>query len=305
MAILRLDQLGLSPAQGAAFERDLDAIRERVYEDKIPPRTAFRVIPQNSDVPVWAETYTHRMAEFVGRAKFIGDYADDLPVVDVGGREDTYKVKMFGVAYQYSLKEMQRSGRGLNLSIMRPRSARQAIEDKFNRLQWFGDPTAGLFGFLNFPFIPRYAVGVAFDATSDLLDILAEMNAIANFPNELTDTVAEPDTMLMPPAEYNYVATTPLADGSDTTILTHFLNNNPYINSVQNIQELKGAGPEGVNLIVVYRRVEENIQHKLVQPFTQLPAQQRNLATVVNCVAQSGGCVSDYPLESVIAELPA
>lgn len=302
MSKLRLDTLGISPQTGAHFERDLDYIREQVLEDKRPPKNAFTLVPQNGEVPEWAETYTHRMAEFVGQAKFIADYADDLPTVDASGREDTYKVKMFGVAYQFSIKEIERSARGIGLSQMKPRAARDVIEERFNRIQWYGDPSAGLFGFLNFPYIPRYGATVSFDSSSDPQDVLAEMNAISRAPNKLTDTVAQPNTMLMAPDAYWHVADTPLAEGSDTTILGHFMGTHPGW-SVENVAELAEAGPNGEDLIAVYRRAEENVQHKMVQPFTQLPSQEKNLAVVTNCVAQSGGVVSDYPLEALIVEL--
>jgi len=299
---LRTD--AIDPNIGAHFERDLDDLREQVLEHKIPPQNAMTLIPQEGNVGTYAKTYTHRMAELVGVAQMIADYADDLPIVDAVGEEDTYNVKMFGCAYQFSRKEMLATDHGIDLDTMRPRSARVAIEQKFNRLQWYGDPTAGIFGFLNFPFIPRHLASIPFDSTQDPQDILAEMNTIANRPSIDTDTVAEPDTMLMAPAQYNYVATTPLAEGSDTTILQHFLGNNPYINSVENVQELRDAGPDGEDLVIVYRRSSEIVQHKLVEPFTQLEPQQRNLAVVTNCVAQTGGVVSDYPAEMLIAELP-
>lgn len=300
---LRLDNIFDGPSAGAHFERDLDDIRGQILEDKVAPQNAFTLIPQSGDVGAWAETYTHRMSEFTGLAQIISDYADDLPMVDALGREATYNVKEFGCAYQFSRKEMMRSERGMGLSDKRPRAARQAIEQKFNRIQWYGDPSAGLFGFLNFPFIPRYLGTVAFDATSDPHDILAEMNAIASRPNIDTDTIAEPDTMLMAPGAYNYVQNTPLGEGSDTTILQHFLGTHPGW-TVENTREMKGAGPDSEDLIVVYRRAADGIEHKLVEPFTQMEPQRRNLAVITNCVAQSGGVVSDYPREMLIAELP-
>lgn len=306
MTYRRFDAL-LGPKAGAYFERELESVRQQVLEDKIPPRNAMTLIPQSGDVPAWAETYTHRMCEFLGKAQFIADYADDLPMVDVSAREASYRVKHFGAAYQFSRKEIQRAeaNRDIRLDEKRPRAARLAVEQKFNRIQWYGDPSAGLFGLFNFPYIPRYLPTISLsDSTQDPLDILAEMNAIANQPSELTDTIAEPNTMLLAPEEYNYVSTTPLASGSDTTILTHFLNNNPYITAVENTRECKGAGPNGENLCVVYRRATENVEHKLVEPFTQLEPQRRNMAVVTNCVAASGGVVSDYPLEMVIAEMP-
>lgn len=300
---LRLDSV-LGPVAGAHFERDLEQIRERIYDDKIPPQNGFLLIPQAGDVQPWAERYTHRMAEFVGLAKVISDYADDQPLVDVAGREDTYKVKTFGCAYQYSRKEMLQAGKGLKLTERRPKAARRAIEQKFNRIMWYGDPEAGLFGLLNFPYVPRHLVSIPFNTAQDPHDVLAEMNTVIDAPGQLTDTIAEPDTLCMAPEEYDYVKSTPLGSGSDTTILDHFMRTNPGV-SVENVRELRDAGPSGQNVMVAYRRAEENLAHKLVEPFTQLEPQRRNMSVVTNCVATSGGVVSDYPLEMVIAEMPA
>lgn len=300
-SLLRLDQFNLTPQAGAHFERDLDFVRQQVLEDRRPPKNAFLLIPQAGDVPDWAETYTHRMVEFIGRAKFIADYADDLPRVDIAGREATFNVKSFGAAYEFSRKEILRSAQGLGLSDKRPRAAREAIEEKFNRIQWYGDPSAGLFGLLNFPYIPRYAMTVAFDGSADPHDVLAELNALSRQPAILTDDTASPNTLLLAPEKYYYVSDTPLREGSDTTILEHFLGTHPGW-TVESVNELRGAGPTGGDVAVVYRRDPLNVEHKLVEPFTQLPAQARNLAVVTNCVAQSGGVVSDYPQEMVIGE---
>lgn len=304
MSLERLDQL-YGPVAGAHFRRELEFVRGRVLEAKIPAQNGTLFIPQVADVEVWADSYVHRMIEFIGQAQFISDYADDLPLVDLSAREDVYKIKTIGVAYQFSRKEIQRSAASAtSLSNSKAQAARTAIEQKLNRIQWYGDPSAGLFGFLNFPYIPRYLANETFDGSTTPSDALAELNAIANVPGLLTDTVADPDTMLVAPEIYNYIATTPLGSGSDTTILAHFLNNNPQIREVVNTRELRGAGPNGENLIVAYRRSQDNIQHTLVEPFTQLAPQEKNLAVITNCVAQTGGVVSDYPRELVIAEIP-
>lgn len=301
----RFDSFLQDPQAGAYFERELDHVRSQVYEYKTPPQNAMQLIPQAGDVESWRQTYTHRMCEFVGKAQFISDYADDLPLVDAHGEEATYNIKTFGVAYKFSRDEILRGSKtSLRLDEKRPRAARIAIEQKFNRIQFYGDPSAGIFGWLNFPYIPRQLLTIDFDSSQSAQDILAAMNDFVNSINELTDTIAQPELLLMPPVQYNYVATTPLGSGSDTTILTHFKNNNPYITDVRNVQELRGAGPSGEDVMIAYRRANENGEHKLVEPFTQLAPQDRNLAVITNCVAKSGGFVTDYPLEMVIGEFP-
>lgn len=305
MGLFSRNDDALRALAGSKFERDLEYVRTQVYDDKRAPLNGGVLIPQSGDVPEWAETYTHRRAEMIGQAQIVSDYADDLPLVDVSGQEDTYRVKMIGVAYQFSLKEQQASDRGIPLSTKRPMAARVAIEEKLNRIQFYGDPSAGLFGWLTFPYIPRFYLSEDFsEANANPYNVLAELNSFFDAAEIRTDTVAKPNTLAVAPAKYFYIAQTPLREGSDTTILQHFMANRPGV-SVENTQELRGAGPDGEDLMVAYRRAPENVEHKLVQPFTQLAPQPKNLAVLTNCVAQSGGVVSDFPLEMTIGVFAA
>ena len=305
MSLIRCDAFNISPQQGAKFERDLESVKSQVLEAKMVPQNGARLIPQAGDVEPWAETFIHQMVDHTGVARLVSDYADDLPLVDAHGREDSYRVKEIGCAFQFSKKEIQQNARGnINLSQRRPMSARRAIEEKLNRIMWYGDIEGGLFGFFNFPFIPRYASDVAYDGTETAADVLADLNTIANRPYLDTDTVAnQPNTMLVSPKVYTYISTTPRSSDSDATIMEYFLANNPFISEMENAQELAGAGPNGEDLIVVYRRELDYGQHKLVEPFTQHPSQEKNLAVITNCTAQTGGYVNDFPQEALIAEV--
>lgn len=305
MGLFARNDSSLRALAGSKFERDLEFIRARVYDDKRPPLNGSVLIPQDGEVPEWAETYTHRRAEMLGQAQIVADYADDLPLVDVSGDEDTYRVKMIGVAYQFSVKEQQGAERGIPLQTSRPMAARVAIEEKLNRIQFYGDPSAGLFGWLTFPYIPRYYLAEDFSSgNANPYNVLDELNQFFDSAGVRTDTVASPDTLAVAPAKYFYLASTPLREGSDTTILQHFTANRPGV-SVENAQELRGAGPDGEDLMVAYRRAPENLQHKLVQPFTQMAPQMKNLSVLTNCIAQSGGVVSDAPLEMTIGVFSA
>lgn len=299
----RFDEFGLTTSQGAAFLRDLEGIRAEVYEVKTPPLSAMLHIPQSSEAQSWQSTYTRRMLERFGAAKIISDYADDLPLVGVGGREDSYKVKEIGAAYQFSRKEMLQNAKGIPLRSNLARACRRAIEEKLNRIAWYGDPAGGLFGKLNFPFIPRYLSSVTFNSSSTAADKLAELHTIAYRQWIETETVARPDTMLVSTKVYADISSEYRSDNSDATVLDAFLASNEIITSVEAVPELSGAGPNGEDLIVVYRNALENGSHQLAEPFTQLPEQERNLAVVVNCVAQSGGYATDYPQEITIAEV--
>lgn len=305
----RFDSLITDPRSAVFFEQQLRHIRQEVVLDQQVPLSGFKVIPQNTNIASHATQYEHRMYEPLGVARFISDYADDLPLVDIATRSEVFNLRTFGCAYQFSLEEIEASAAtpGLELEKKRAMAARLVTEQKFNRIMFWGDPDTRLFGLLNYPYIPRRLLDVKFSyETSDPHDILNELNELVNSIFDLTETTGYPDYMGMPPAAYTHIASRALREGSDTTILQHFMMNNPFFKdggTVEPLQELKGAGPDGEDLIFVGRRDENLFSHALARPFTQLAPEARNLAIITNCHAKSGGVACDRPLELVIGEL--
>ena len=64
-----------------------------------------------------------------------------------------------------------------------------------------------------------------------------------------------PNTVLLPVAQYTLIASTPRSTASDTTILEYFIQNNPFITTVDWVPELAGAGPvvDVVATDIIYR----------------------------------------------------
>jgi hypothetical protein len=304
---LRLDSL--SPSAGAFFERDLRFVRKEIIEDQRPPLNAFTLIPQATDIPAYADSYEHRMYEMIGVADFIADYAQDQPNVDIAARNELFNAREFGCAYQYSISEIEKSA-ALDYQLDRKRalSARIAIEEKFNRIQFFGDTGVQLFGWVNYPYIPRRIVSFPFDSTSSTVNILAELNAAINQPFLQTRTSGHADTLVMAPELMTFLEATPWSVSSsgatDRTIMEQFLATNSRVSEVKAAQELSFAGPDGEHLMIAYRKDEMIFSHKMMRPFTQLAPQDRNMAIITNCHAKSGGIACDRPLEMVIVEVP-
>lgn len=300
---LTLDSI--SPEARAAFSRQLNYVRTEVIQDKRPPKNGFILLEQANDVPEWANEYTHEMWEPVGIAQLISNSADDMPMADASFREETFRVADLGIGYSYTIKElMQAQGTGKNVNVKRAQACREGMDEKMNRIMMYGDPVAKLFGWLSFPNTPRLISSIAINGGTPAT-VLALLNAWASSVHEITETVAPPSRMSLAPADYNYIATTPLdlSGGSETTILSHFLGNNPYIKSVRPVIECKGAGPLGGNVVVVDN--ESTFSHKLVMPFTQFDQQPRNFKFVIPTMGRTGGTVTDFPLEGLVVELPA
>src|SRR5690606_26708345 len=83
------NQVSLREDQGVLAARQLDYVKARTYDRKLPPMNGLTLVPQSSDTPEWAETITYRSYDSVGMAKIIANYADDLPRVDVTVKENT------------------------------------------------------------------------------------------------------------------------------------------------------------------------------------------------------------------------
>jgi len=294
----------ITPQARAYFDRQLTFVREEVVQDKKPNKNGFLFLTQANDIPEWADEYTHEMWEPVGIAQLIANSADDIPMADVSFREETFKVRDFGIGYSYTIKElMQAQATNKQITTKRAEACRLGMEECLNRIQVYGDPTAKLFGWLSFPNTPRLpsASKIAGVTPSTVLGLL---NTWVNSIQDTTETVAAPTRMFLAPADYNYIASTPLdlSGGAETTILQHFLKNNPYIKEVNNMIECKGAGPLGGNIVVIDS--DNTFEHKMVQPFTQLPSQPVKYRFETYCLGRSGGTVSDFPLEGLIVELP-
>lgn len=308
MSKYRFDNL-LGQTAGIFFERELVDVRTEVVEEVRPPRNIFEHFAQDTSKDPTRNQYEHRMFDYVGAAQFIGDYADDLPLVDLAGREEVFNMRAFGCAYRYSQDEIELSAKlGRQLDRKRAMAARIVTEEKFNRIGFYGDPAQLLFGWCNYPYIPRRVSSVQFVAGTNADTMLAELHAVVNSIFGTTNTVGEPNLYLMSPNAYTQVATKRLPD-SDTTVLKQFLDTNPMFmggkGKVEPCHELAGAGPEGEDIDIVGTDDPMVGAHVLAREFTQLDPQPRNLAILTNCHAKSGGVALDRPQEFVIAERPA
>ena len=130
------------------------------------------------------------------------------------------------------------------------------------------------------------------------------MSAVPNNIVTTTKEVEQPDTMLLPLAQYGLIATTPMSptNASNVTILEFFLRTNPYIKMVEPWYALTGAGAGGFDRMVVYRRDPDALMLVIPQEFEQFPPQQRGLEFLVPCHARCGGVQTPYPLSICYAD---
>jgi len=109
-----------------------------------------------------------------------------------------------------------------------------------------------------------------------------------------------PDTILIAYEDFRVISTQRNSDSSDVTVLEYFLRTNPYITSIEPINQLDADNSVlNTNRMVVYKRDPQKVQLHIPQPLELFPPQQRGLEFVVPAHARVGGVAIYFP-KSVI-----
>ena len=309
------------------FSRQLEHIKATVYEKKYPELKALRLIPVTTETPAGALYVTWRLYDSVGVAKLIANYADDLPRVDVYGKEFHSTIHEIGVAYGYSIKDIKAAQyAGMPLESKKANAARMAIEQTMERLAWFGDTPANVPGFFYNPNVNHILAADAVVSGTDTRwctalgvptktqdEILQDMNAAVNQVWTSTKGIHQANTMLLPLDKYAQINSRARSATSDITILQFFKRNHPEITTIEPVNQcndLVGEGHAAViggavdssSIMVVYKRDPDIVELEIPEMFHQLPAEPRNLTFIIDCLASFGGAIWREPLACSITE---
>jgi hypothetical protein len=291
------------------FERELDYVKAQTYDRRFPEFKAVNgLIPISTEAGEGAETITYQSYDEVGVAKIIANYASDLPVIDIKGKEVTNKVKGIGASYGYSKQDIRAARMaGKPLEARKAAAVRRADSRKVDDVAWIGDEEYGLVGLLNHPNVTKGTVAEVSSETEwsekTPLEIYADMAAMISDTSTLTNGVERPNTLLMDTPYYEIVASTKLADGTDTTILEFFKKNYPEVTVDWVAQFGSYVGRvDGISgdFMVSYYRDPSHLTLEIPLPFTQHPPEEVNLSYKVNCESRCGGTIVYYPLSVLI-----
>lgn len=292
----------LDAVESIFASRELEEIRSKTYEVKYVNLIARNLIPVDSTIDPGVAVVIYRIYDMVGTAKIIADYADDLPRADVVVTEATVKPKNLGDSYGYSYQEMREASYAkVPLDAKKAAAARRAIEQAIDKIAALGDAATGLLGLLNQPNTNLYTVPNGVSGFPDWArktpdEIIKDINGILNGIVSLTKGVETPNRLLLPIEQYTFITSTPRSSTSDTTIAEYVMKNNPYLEEIIPWNRLDGAGASGTDRMVAYRNDPDALQLIIPEEFRQLPPQERNLETIVNCIARIGGVIVYYPL---------
>jgi len=300
----------------AFLARQLEQIKARQYDVKRPPLKAFDLMPISSEINPGAETITYRQYDKTGIAKIIAGYADDLPRADVLAKEFTARVRSVGDSYGYSTQELRAAQfSNANLTGMKRSAAERAMDERLNKIAWYGDAEYNLPGLLTAADVPTgtaadNAGGTSTNWANKTPDEIAQ--DISDAVTDIIDTtngVEVPDSIGMDVASYRYLSTTRIGDSGDLTILEFVQKANPEITNWNWANELDAAKrtANGVDTFTdgvfwVYRYDPMAFTWEIPMMFLEHPFEQRNLEYVINCESRTGGLLIYYPLSMKIVD---
>lgn len=306
--ILEVQQLGFraDAATGIVFAQQLQAMSNRIREKEYPQWKGKNLLPMQNEAPFGAEEFAYIVADRVGMLEHITNYADDLPNIEVTGEKMVVNIRAFGGAIIYSVFEIAKATvAGMNIVDRKGMAIRNAAEQKLDQIIWVGDSETGLTGLYNAHNVttrtaPNGAAGTSTWATKTAAEIYADL--VYPITQQATDTLGaeRPDTIVMTSASYERARTTFFTDNTGENALERFMKSYPEIT----IETVEWLGPQGTgqsnSAMIHYRNDSEKLGVEVPKPFTMMPPEARNLATVVDGYLATAGVVVYFPLSVTV-----
>lgn len=235
----------ISDAQGLNFLRQqTHVLSNRAFEQEYDLVNWAELVPVNTDYPEWASGVDFQVGDMTGAAQWQSGYAKDVPLADVKLLSVSSEFAMYAVGYRYNVEEVGKAlFAGYPLTARKAISARQAADIFCAETALYGAGHPGWSGLLNLTGVtptvsPNTGTGSArnwVDANGVGLktpeQIVAELDLLLVGPSLTTGILASliGNTLLLPPAAYRYLATTPYGVTSpNATILSWYMANNIY-----------------------------------------------------------------------------
>ncbi|SSY81053.1 DUF2184 domain-containing protein [Alysiella crassa] len=286
---------------------ELDRVRAKLYETKYPNMSGLSLIPMTNEAAAWQDTITTQYFDSYGMAKFISNYADDLPRADVAGKTHTVKLHDLGDSYGYNYNEFQKSiATGKPLPPMKALAAHRGILTKLNQVALKGDKERNIFGLMTHPNMGVTTIPSGKDWLVDTMtaqELVRDVSAVIDAVSEQSSGVHKANKVIIPSRCFTLLKNTSMPN-SDKSVLQYLKDEYEHVD-FQAAYDFNSEGDDGYSEMFAGEFDVSNLSHEVPEPFMQHPAQFRNLETVVLCTAKTGGVVIHYPLAFTSAELSA
>jgi hypothetical protein len=291
------------------FQQELEHIETEVYKTVYPQLQYRQLFDINGSTPSHKKYIINRISDRVGRVKVIARDVKDLPRIALERRQTETRVRTVACSFAYTWEDVQFArAEGEPLEADHAEAAREFIEEEFNHMAWFGNTAYNMVGFLNNTDIPKAVApngggGTPQWSTKTPDEILLDINNLFTDPKVNTEGAEYPTDLMLPIAQYNYLANTRMGTNNDRSIMSWLISESAHIagaGNIHEVRELKDAGGTNIDYAVAYTPNPRKQQFYIPMETTFFDPQLSGLEYEIPVIARSGGMKTRYPLSANI-----
>lgn len=212
----------------AFYISQLANLESKIYQAKYTSINFQELIPINTNVPEWADSWDYISYDAVTVGKFIGSSADDLPNVAIAANKTSVPIGYAGNSYDYSLDELRKSQQmRIPLDSTKAQAAFRGSQEHTQRVAYFGDAARLMTGLFNNANVQTDSSTINW-ATDTGANIVQDMNSLLVKVWVTSANVHVPNVLVLDSVRYAQISSKRMDTGTDTTVLEFFLRNNLY-----------------------------------------------------------------------------
>lgn len=295
----------------AFYISQLANLEARIYEAKYAAINYDELIPVDTSLPEWVDSWDYISYDGVTLGKFIGASADDLPDVTLSANKSSVPIGYAGNKYSYSLDELRKSQQlRIPLDTSKARLAFRGAQEHTQRVAYFGDAARGMTGLFNNANLALSNSTLNwFDPATTGMQIVEDVDDFLGDIWTNSATVHVPNTLVLDSARWRRINSMPMSkELPNTTVLQYLKENNVYtgltgkpLRVEQRLQlsaaQLAANGVSNGNKdrIMAYELNDENLGMQVPIPWRSLAPQMHNLKVNVPCEYKISGVEFRYP----------
>ena len=232
----------------------------------------------------YADVITYYSWDGTGDMIDLANRATDYPFVEVTQAQHNVNIEWKGLAYDYSDREIGRAMlTGVPLADRKTRIAFRIWEEIKDDVFINGDSSKGWDGFINNSNITAVDAAATFASSTGVV-IADIVNEALNAVYDDTNQVRLADTLCLPVEQMNLIATKPIGDNANRSVLAYIRENNIYtqmtgnplmIRTLRQLENAAGTMGSPTDRMIAYAKDMDVLRFHVPQELQFLEPQRR------------------------------